>query len=202
MIVPPNVSEDNYRSCRVALGEVRRVYHPEVDCVGGVRKIEEVVSRTGVMTTDYLLFCSKRDKKRENIKRNITHASLWRDLLRSNYSWHLVLEHDCVLRCENVKQMCSYFIRTANACGSQFISLLSDEQEVTGQKVDLYDMTPQRNTTAYLISDGGIRILLSRLPMEEDLCDFVSRNIPRLNALSYAGGVVVKALGGTRDINA
>ena len=145
-------------------------------------------------TDKYINSC---DNTNNNLGKLITHISILKSFINNiNYEWLLVLEDNIELNYYNDKYI-SDLIEKAILYESKFIQLYTHPQyihkQIMSQKLttNLYKLITLNNLNCYLISKEGAKIILSKLPCNDNIDIFYLQLINELNSLCFINNIFI-----------
>ncbi len=164
--------------------------YDSINCFS-VSKLE--AKKKNLCTDDFIKQCDTSFKG--NLGRCISHLLILKQfVLDKNVEWLVILEDDIGLRAFKDK-IISDLIEKAIINESMFIQLYTNPQFILPQilniklETNLYQMVPQVGSSSYLISKEGAKIVLSKLPLNENIDSFYNKLIKELNALCFINNI-------------
>jgi GR25 family glycosyltransferase involved in LPS biosynthesis len=155
-----------------------------------------------LFTSNFLGYCETYKGK---LGCALSHIYLWHTFLnQSDKNWLLVLEDDIYLNNYNDKVI-DEISDISEKIGCQFVQLFTNKKyyqpQLSSLKICsiknkdshyiLLKMIPQWGTVSYLISKIGIKILLSKLPYNDNIDVSISKYTNELNALCLINDMII-----------
>ena len=144
-------------------------------------------------TEEYISHCNTGIKG--NLGRCVSHLLILKQfVLDKNYEWLLILEDDIGLRAFKEK-IITELIEKCILYEAKFVQLYTNPKFIQSQimsnrlETNLYQMVPQIGTSSYLISKEGAKIVLSKIPSNENIDQLYCKLIKELNALCFINNI-------------
>lgn len=165
------------------------------DSINSFAACKAEAKKKNLCTEEYIKNCESNRKG--NLGRCISHLLVLKQfILDRNFEWLLLLEDDTELHNFKEKNI-SDLIEKAIINESKFVQLFTNpkflQHQIMGKRYEtnLYQMVPQCGTSSYLISKEGAKIVLSKLPSNNNIDDFYSSLINDLNSLCFINNIFI-----------